>query len=112
MKKFHYIDRSPAPQPQPLRKEPCCSPQSPCFQCAMIRLTSHRFAIFHKKFGRLPEHDDELFFDETRPEPVRASQDEVRNQIFAAAEAQGLNFFVLLSYLGLNSAATQNERSF
>ena len=65
----------------------------------MIRLTSHRFAIFHKKFGRLPE-------------PIRASQDEVRNQIFAAAEAQGLNFFILLSYLGMSSTTAHDDRPF
>ena len=76
----------------------------------MIRLTSHRFAIFHKKFGRLPGPDEELFFDESRPEPVRASQNEIKNQIFAAAEAQGLNFFILLTYLGLTSAATHSQR--
>jgi hypothetical protein len=76
----------------------------------MIRLTSHRFAIFHKKFGRLPGPDDELFFDESRPEPVRASQNEIKNQIFAAAEAQGLNFFILLTYLGLTSTTTHYQR--
>jgi len=75
----------------------------------MIRLTSHRFAIFHKKFGRLPGVNDELFFDETRPQPVRASENEIRNQIFAAAQAHGLNFFTLLSYLGLSSAAVDEK---
>lgn len=77
----------------------------------MIRVTSHRFAIFYKKFGRIPGPDDELFFDSSRAEPVRASQSEIKNQIFAAAEAQGLNFFILLSYLGLSSAAIHDERS-
>ena len=80
-----------------------CSPHSPCLQCSMIRVISHRFAIFHKKFDRLPKPNDELFFDETLTYPVRASQVEIKNQIFAAAEAQGLNFFTLLTYLGLNS---------
>jgi len=69
----------------------------------MIRLTSHRFAIFEEKFGRLPDIDDELFFDETRAHPVRASDEQIRHQIFAAAEANGLNFATLLSYLGLSS---------
>jgi hypothetical protein len=69
----------------------------------VIRLASHRFAIFQEKFGRLPEIDDELFFDETMAQPVRANEDEVRNQVFAAAEANGLNFDMLLSYLGLAS---------
>jgi len=71
----------------------------------MIAVISHRFAIFHEKFGRLPGPNDELFFDETRTYPARASDDEIRSQIFAAAEARGLNFFILLSYLGLSSAA-------
>jgi hypothetical protein len=51
-----------------------------------------------------------LFFDSSRPEPVRASRSEIKNQIFAAAEAQGLNFFILLSYLGLSSAAISDDR--
>lgn len=76
----------------------------------MIRLTSHRFAIFHKKFGRLPELNDELFFDETQSHPVRATRDEIKNQIFAAAKANGLNCFTLLSFLGLSTAATYDER--
>ena len=54
--------------------------------------------------------DDELFFDSSQPEPVRASRNEIKHQIFAAAEAQGLNFFILLSYLGLNSAAIHEKR--
>jgi hypothetical protein len=76
----------------------------------MIRVTSHRFALFYKKFGRVPGPNDELFFDSSRAEPVRASQSEIKNQIFAAAEAQGLNFFILLSYLGLTSAGIGEER--
>ncbi len=67
-------------------------------------MTSYRFEIFHRKFGRLPEPNDELFFDDARSEPVRASQDEIKNQIFAAAQAHGLNYFTLLTFLGLNSA--------
>ena len=55
----------------------------------MIRLTSHRFAMFSKQFGRLPEQDDELFFDEAQSYPVRATRDEIRNQVFAASEAVG-----------------------
>jgi hypothetical protein len=77
----------------------------------MIRLTSHRFAMFSKKFGRLPELDDELFFDENQSHPVRATRDEIKNQIFAAAKANGLNSFTLLSFLGLNKVATYEERS-
>lgn len=76
----------------------------------MIRLISYRFAMLSKKFGRLPEQDDELFFDETELHPVRASQGEIRNQIFAASEANGLNCFILLNYPGLDSTATYDER--
>jgi hypothetical protein len=88
----------------PFTQTSCCGPDSPCGRCSIIRLTSHRFAIFLKKFGRLPGVNDELFFDETLTQPVRASQGEIRNQILAAAQAQGLNFPMLLDYLGLNSA--------
>ncbi len=108
MKKIVHYDRLPARRP--VAQISCCDPGSPCFRCSMIRLTSHRFTIFYQKFGRMPGPDDELFFDSSRPEPVRASRSEIRNQIFAAAEAQGLNFFILLSYLGLSSAAIADER--
>ncbi len=110
MKKLHHrFDRLPAAQP--LRRQSCCSFNSPCVRCSLIRLTSHRFAIFHKKFGRLPELNDELFFDETLTKPVRASQEVIRNQIFSAAQAHGLDCFALLSYLGLSATATCDERS-
>jgi hypothetical protein len=77
----------------------------------MIRLTSHRFAMFSKQFGRLPEQDDELFFDEAQSHPVRATRDEIRNQVFAASEAYGLNCFSLLCFLGLNSSLHHDERA-
>jgi hypothetical protein len=76
----------------------------------MIAVTSHRFAIFQKKFGRLPGPDDELFFDDARSQPVRACEDEIKRQIFAASEACGLNFFILLSYLGLSARAAYDAR--
>ena len=76
----------------------------------MIALTSYRFAMFNKKFGRVPGPDDELFFDETQTHPVRASNEAIKSQIFDAAEARGLNFFILLSTLGLNSPAVYEQR--
>ena len=109
MKRYQHFNRSPAPRS--LRLASCCSPISPCLRCSMIRLTIHRFAMFRKKFGRLPEQDDELFFDDMEPHPVRASQHEIRNQVFAASQAYGLNCFVLLSYLGLSAASTYDERA-
>jgi len=109
MRKFHYIDRAPAPQP--ISQVSCCTPSSPCLKCSMIRLTSHRFAMFSKKFGRLPGQNDELFFDEAQSYPVRANRDEIRNQIFAASEAYGLNCFSLLCFLGLSSANVYGERA-
>jgi hypothetical protein len=84
-----------------------CLPESPCVRCSMIRVATYRFEIFREKFGRPPELSDELFFDETQSQPVRASRAEIKNQIFAAAEAQGLNFFTLLTYLELDSSAAQ-----
>ena len=77
----------------------------------MIRLVSHRFAMFSKQFGRLPELNDELFFDKTQSHPVRATRNEIRNQVFEASEAYGLNCFSLLCFLGLNSALHHDERA-
>src|SRR5208337_3087839 len=102
---FRQITGSPASQAAVVLQF-----HSPCVRCSLIRLTSHRFAIFHKKFGRLPELNDELFFDETLTKPVRASQEVIRNQIFSAAQAHGLDCFALLSYLGLSATATCDER--
>ena len=43
--------------------------------------------------------------------PVRATRDEIRNQVFEASEAYGLNCFSLLSFLGLNSPSIYDERA-
>jgi hypothetical protein len=110
MRKFQYLDRAPAPHPVAAQAS-CCTPSSPCLKCSMIRLVSHRFAMFSKQFGRLPEENDELFFDETLSHPVRASHNEIRHQVLEAAEAYGLNCFSLLSFLGLNSPAIYDERA-
>jgi hypothetical protein len=77
----------------------------------MIRLVSHRFAMFSKQFGRLPEPNDELFFDETLSHPVRATREEIRGQVLEASEAYGLNCFSLLSFLGLNSRSIYDQRA-
>jgi hypothetical protein len=110
MRKFQYLDRAPARRPVAAQAS-CCTPSSPCIKCSMIRLTSHRFAMFSKQFGRLPELNDELFFDGTLSHPVRATRDEIRNQVFEASEAYGLNCFSLLSFLGLNSPSIYNQRA-
>jgi hypothetical protein len=78
----------------------------------MIRLISHRFAMFSTQFGRLPEENDELFFDGTLSHPVRASHNEIRHQVLEASEAYGLNCFSLLSFLGLTSPSIHDERAF
>lgn len=77
----------------------------------MIRLISHRFAMFSKQFGRLPEEHDELFFDGTLSHPVRATRDEIKHQVLEASEAYGLNCFSLLSFLKLNSPSIYDERA-
>jgi hypothetical protein len=87
----------------------CSSPDALCVRCALLRLTGYRLALFRKKFGRLPTVNDELFFDETQARPVRASPGAIRNQILAAAEAEGLNSPMLLRYLGLGLAADASE---
>jgi hypothetical protein len=109
MRKFQHLDRAPAPHP--VSQVSCCTPFSPCLKCSMIRLTSHRFAMFSKQFGRLPELNDELFFDATLSHPVRATRDEIRGQVLAASEAYGLNCFSLLSFLGLSLPAIHHERA-
>ena len=110
MRKFQYLDRAPAQRPVAAQAS-CCTPSSPCIKCSMIRLTSHRFAMFSKQFGRLPEEDDELFFDGTLSHPVRATRDEIRTQVLEASEAYGLNCFSLLSFLGLNSPSIYDQRA-
>jgi hypothetical protein len=109
MSKFHNLNRAPARQPT--SQVSCCTPSSPCLKCSMIRLTSHRFAMFSKQFGRLPDEDDELFFDETLSHPVRATRNEIRSQVLEASEAYGLNCFSLLSFLGLTSPSIYDERA-
>jgi hypothetical protein len=109
MRRFQYLDRAPAPQP--VSQGSCCTPFFPCLKCSMIRLTSHRFAMFSKQFGRLPEQDDELFFDETLSHPVRASRDEIRSQVLAASEAYGLNCVSMLSFLGLSLPSIDHEQA-
>ena len=110
MRKFQYLDRAPAPHPVAAQAS-CCTPSSPCIKCSMIRLISHRFAMFSKQFGRLPEEHDELFFDETLSHPVRATRNEIRSQVLEASEAYGLNCFSLLSFLKLNSPSIYDERA-
>jgi hypothetical protein len=110
MRKFQYLDRSPAPRPVGTQVS-CCTPDSPCLRCSMIRLTSYRFAMFSKQFGRLPEQDEELFFDGTLSHPVRASHNEIRNQVLEASEAYGLNCSSLLNFLGLSSPSIYDERA-
>jgi hypothetical protein len=110
MSKFQYLDRAPARRPVATQAS-CCTPSSPCIKCSMIRLTSHRFAMFSKQFGRLPEEHDELFFNGTLSHPVRATRDEIRTQVLEASEAYGLNCFSLLSFLGLSLPSTHHERA-
>jgi len=111
MRKFQYLDRAPALRPVAAKASCCPPPSSPCIKCSMIRLISHRFAMFSKQFGRLPDLNDELFFDGTLSHPVRATRDEIRNQVFEASEAYGLNCFSLLRFLVLNSPCIYDQRA-
>lgn len=106
MKKFLNLEKSVQLRDE---QQSCCHSGSLCFRCSMIALTSHRFAMFQRKFGRLPGPSEELFFDESQPEPIRASIEAIKSQLFDAAEARGLNFFVLLSCLGLNSTVMNEQ---
>ncbi len=74
-------------------------------KCSLISVISHRFDVFRAAFGREPGLDEELFFDETKPQPVRAHRTEIRRQIIAAARVRELNPLPLLNYLGLRPSA-------
>jgi hypothetical protein len=94
------IDKS---QSLPDIHDTTCRPDSLCVACALILVARHRFTAFHEKFGRWPEPDDELFFDGTRSEPVRASQDQIKRQILDAAEMHDLNAAPLLTFFGIST---------
>ena len=53
---------------------------------------------FREKFGRWPGPDEELFFDGTRSEPVRARPDQIKRQILDAAKMHNLEVAPLLSF--------------
>ncbi len=79
-----------------------CRPDALCVACALVLVAQHRFMVFKEKFGRWPGPDEELFFDGTRPEPVRARPDQIRRQILDAAEMHNLEVAPLLSFFGIS----------
>ena len=81
--------------------DPNCRPDALCVACALILVARHRFTAFHEKFGRWPEPDDELFFDGSRSEPVRASQAQIKRQILDAARTHDLNAAPILTFFGI-----------
>ena len=83
--------------------DPDCQPDSLCVACALVLVAQHRFTAFKEKFGRWPGPDEELFFDGTRPEPVRARPDQIKRQILDAAEMHNLQVAPLLSFFGMQS---------
>ena len=80
-----------------------CRPDSLCVACALVLVAQHRFIAFQEKFGRWPGPDEELFFDGTRPVPVRARPDQIKRQILDAAEMHNLQVAPLLSFFGIQS---------
>ncbi len=62
-----------------------CSPRRLCARCALIKVVSLRFAAFRNAFGRLPERDEPLFFDEASPTPAPATRRQFLKQLRKAA---------------------------
>ena len=78
-----------------------CRPDALCIACALVLVAQHRFTAFKEKFGRWPGPDEELFFDGTRAEPVRARADQIKRQILDAAHVHNLQVTPLLSFFGI-----------
>ena len=78
-----------------------CRPGAPCLACALVLVAQHRFTAFKEKFGRWPGPDEELFFDGTRAEPVRARPDQIKRQILDAAYMHNLQILPLLDFFGI-----------
>jgi hypothetical protein len=87
-----------------------CRPGQLCVKCSLVSVVSHRFDVFRAAFGREPGLDEELFFDETKPQPVRARRTDIRRQIIAAARVRKLNALPLLNYLGFSASAAGLSR--
>ena len=87
MRKFQYLDRAPAPHPVAAQAS-CCTPSAPCIKCSMIRLTSHRFAMFSKQFGRLPELNDEFAKEVGDYENLAALEARIREHLLATKQRQ------------------------
>ena len=87
-----------------------CRPGQLCVKCSLVSVVSHRFDVFRAAFGREPGLDEELFFDETKPLPVRARRTEIRRQIIAAARVREFNPLPLLNYLGFSASAAGLSR--
>ncbi len=62
-----------------------CSPRRLCARCSLIKVVSHRFNAFRAAFGRLPERDEPLFFDEGSPTPAPANRRQFLAQLRKAA---------------------------
>jgi hypothetical protein len=78
-----------------------CHPDALCVACSLILVAQDRFTAFKEKFGRWPGPDEELFFDGTGTEPVRARPEQVRRQIIDAAEMHNLQVAPLLNFFGI-----------
>ena len=54
-----------------------------------------------KSSERWPGPDEELFFDGTHDEPVRARPDQIKRQVLDAAHVHNLQVMLLLSFFGI-----------
>jgi len=68
---------------------------------ALIQIVRVRFRAFEAKFGRLPEPNEPLFFDESQNHPVKANISETRAQLAEGARNAGVELDPVLSFLGL-----------
>jgi hypothetical protein len=79
-----------------------CAPQALCPKCSLLEVIRFRFGAFREKFGRDPRSDEPLFFDPAEKWPAKASVDQARAQIHAAAAAMGVRVEPVLRFLKLD----------
>jgi len=69
---------------------------------ALLLIVRVRLRAFEAKFGRLPEPNEPIFFDETQDHPVRASISEARAQLERGAREAGVKVGPVLRFLRLS----------
>ena len=70
-------------------------------QIALLQIVKVRFQAFEAKFGRLPEPNEPLFFDESQDHPVKANLTKTKAQLADGARRAGVELHPVLCFLGL-----------